>query len=218
MDNNSLTTWSNFYSTTSNLKNFLEDIFFHASFLKEIIRIKPQRVLEVGIGKGTLSIIFGLLGYNVVGVDNDLTLVTEATKRIQGTKVSQRVNFLHGDAFKLSKIFAREEKFDCCFSQGLMEHFSDGQIRDLLKEQLAIAQTVIFSVPSIFFPFHDFGNERLLSAQDWKKILNGFNVAWIKYYGRLLSFDVGLRFMLQNRRLSFKYINKFTNLVIKVTN
>lgn len=40
---------------------------------------------------------------------------------------------------------------------------------------------VIFSVPSVHYPFREFGNERHLSIDEWKKILNSF-IADFKEY------------------------------------
>lgn len=208
--------WFGFYSRTSNIKNIAEDILFHAALFKAVISTRPQSILEVGIGKGSMSIILGSLGFQVTGVDNDESLVRLASKRIQNTYLCRRVTFAVADGFHLGDFFSGDPLFDCCFSQGLLEHFSDEEIRRLLNEQLRVTRVAIFSVPSVFFPFQEFGNERLLSIEEWVGILQGYNIRASKYYGRLLSFDVGLRHMMRKKKITFAYMNKFTNILIKI--
>jgi hypothetical protein len=125
-----------------------------------------------------------------------------------------RAKFVYCDAFKLSEKFMKNE-FDVVYSQGFFEHFSDKKINTLIKEQLIIGKTVIFSVPSNFYPKKDFGNERLLSINEWKEILKDFKVDFIMYYGTLF---LGFKYLLKNL---LKYpkppLLKPCHLLIKIT-
>ncbi|GAI49981.1 unnamed protein product, partial [marine sediment metagenome] len=62
------------------------------------------------------------------------------------------------------------------------EHFDDANIGKLLREQLRVARMVIFSVPTLWYPRRDFGNERLMEKEDWLRILAGFKVEKAVYY------------------------------------
>ena len=68
-----------------------------------------------------------------------------------------------------------------------MEHFDDAAIAALLNEQLRVADSVVFSVPSDHYPRQDVGNERLMSPAAWEQILTErldrrlFRVA-VRYY------------------------------------
>jgi len=188
------------------LKIFLGAFLIHIPLFKEIIKMHPRNILEVGIGKGWMSIILGLLGLKVTGIDNSDYLIYSANRRIQKIHLNRHISFILGDAFKLSDIFSKREeaKFDCCFSQGFFEHFSDEQIKALISEQLKIAKVVIFSVPSNFYPRKDFGDERLLSLEEWGKILKDFKVSLIKYYGRLHSFYFGFKDIVFKQKFNFK--------------
>jgi hypothetical protein len=93
-----------------------------------------------------------------------------------------RAKFVYCDVFRLSEKFMKDE-FDVVFSQGFFEHFDDNEINTLLKEELEVGKVVIFSVPSNFYPRKDFGDERLLSSGDWRKILKDFHINFVRYYG-----------------------------------
>lgn len=84
-------------------------------------------------------------------------------------KTASDLKLLRQDVFSLS---FNDKAFDVAFSQGFFEHFSDEDIVQLVKEQLRVANKVIFYVPSFWFPSRDFGNERLLRMEEWVNILN----------------------------------------------
>lgn len=212
--------WNNYYSKKSDLKVFLGALFIHIPLFIEIYKLHPRYILEVGIGKGSMSIILGLLGFKVIGIDNSDYLVSLATKCVRKMHLYNRVSFILGDVFKLNDIFSKSEilvetKFDCCFSQGFFEHFNDEEIKKIINEQLKVAKVVIFSVPSNFYPSQDFGDERLLSLDEWKKILKDFNVGLIKYYGRLHSFYFGFKDILLKQKFNFPYF-KPLHILVKI--
>jgi len=172
--------WRRFYERSFSLKDYLTNLSSHAPLFEEIIREKPKKILEVGIGTGSMSIFLSHLGYDVVGIDNAERILLKAVQL--NKKLNGNAKFCLCDAFKLSDKFAKDE-FDVVFSQGFLEHFNDDEIKNLISEQLKVGNVILFSVPSNFYPIKDFGNERLLSADEWSKILECFTVKFIKYYG-----------------------------------
>lgn len=50
-----------------------------------------------------------------------------------------------------------------------MEHFSDDAFAKLLREQLRVCRSVVFSVPSDHYPRQDVGDERLMSPGEWEQ-------------------------------------------------
>jgi hypothetical protein len=56
------------------------------------------------------------------------------------------IKFKKLDIFDLDKVF-KKDSFDVCISQSVIEHFSKGQIRDIIDKQLSIAPIVITSFP-----------------------------------------------------------------------
>jgi hypothetical protein len=76
--------------------------------------------------------------------------------------------------------------FDVVFSQGTLEHFDNAAIRELLDAQLRIGRYVVFSVPSVFWPTRDFVNERKMSLDEWKTVLQSVDadLLHLAYYHR----------------------------------
>jgi hypothetical protein len=86
---------------------------------------------------------------------------------------------LQGDTFRLP--FAAHS-WDVIFSQGLLEHFDDRTIADVLLEQTRVAKTVIFSVPNKYYRYRDLGDERLMSKDKWEEIVRGFHLVTSEEY------------------------------------
>jgi len=80
----------------------------------------------------------------------------------------------------------KADTFDIVCSQGLLEHCKDEEMINFIDEWLRIAPTCIISVPSIYYGRNDFGDERLLTAHDYQKILRRYKVT-CRYYGFLFN-------------------------------
>lgn len=176
--------WGQFYDERFAFGRILDNLGLHAPLLGPVLDARPQNVIEVGVGSGSMSALLSRFVPRVVGIDNDKTVLAKA-REVNGT-MQGSADFREADAFALAKEFPAGS-FDFALSQGLLEHFSDEEIRALVREQVAIAQTVLVSVPSYWYPQQDFGNERLMKPADWERILAplGFHVKVEPYgYGR----------------------------------
>ncbi|GFP25042.1 O-antigen chain-terminating methyltransferase [Candidatus Hakubella thermalkaliphila] len=169
--------WHTFYREEPSLKDLLFQLQVHCDLLESILAESPRRVLEVGCGMGRLSLFLSYLGMEVTSVDNDEFVIARARRVNQQFK--GRVAFVLAEAFNLP--FSNHH-FDVAFSQGLLEHFSNADIRKLLSEQGRVAETVILSVPNENYPNRDLGDERLLSKQEWRRILDPYVVVEDKDY------------------------------------
>jgi SAM-dependent methyltransferase len=186
--------WSEFYKNKFSIRYYLGTLYCHSLFFEEVRNDNPHNLLEVGVGSGTTSILMSYFGYHVTGLDNDSAILEEA--KYLNRSLNGKVEYVLGNAFELVNIF-RPDSFDIVFSQGFFEHFEDAEITELLRQQLTIGKKVIFSVPSCFYPKRDFGDERLLNINIWRKILKGFAVEDIRYYG----------FYLPNKKEVFNLLN-----------
>lgn len=170
--------WEQFYSKVS-----LEDIHHnhnvHRMLIDAIESLCPDRkmVLEVGTGSGGLTTKLAQVGFSVISVDASFRILTEARKMM--SLLSANASLLRSDGFRLP--FGKQV-FEMAYSQGFLEHFSDGQIKLLVEQQLKVARFVIFSVPSCHYPKRDLGDERLLSLTRWKRLLTGFPLESLSYY------------------------------------
>jgi len=138
------------------------------------------KILEAGCGTGVLSTFLSNQGFTVTAVDIDEDMLNIAKK------ISE--NFLDHPIFKKMDLFNLEfnnHSFDLVFSHGVLEHFKDNEITALLKKQLEIAKIVIFSVPSNYLTKKDrfFGNERFLSEEKWKKLIEKADAFIMETFG-----------------------------------
>ncbi|MBU0958703.1 MAG: methyltransferase domain-containing protein [Nanoarchaeota archaeon] len=131
--------------------------------------LNDGNILEAGAGSSSNSIYLASNGLSVTAVDKDQRMIKLAKKLSLGFKNSPI--FLNKD---LSEI---NEKFSVVFSHGVLEHFSDEEIIDLLNKEISIGRTVIFSVPSNFFKKEQAinGDERFLSLEKWREIISKTN-------------------------------------------
>ncbi len=164
-----------------------ESLFVQASRLQRlietIIKFTPEKgsILEVGCGSAVASILLGDLGYTVTGIDNDEAVVDNAQKRI--AQLGMDIGILRMNA---SDLQFEDKSFDTVFSQGLLEHLSDEQILQSLKEQKRVAGTVIVDVPTKRAKHGpgSYGNERFLSIRQWRALISSAGLRIVYSYGR----------------------------------
>jgi len=138
------------------------------------------KVLEAGCGTGVISTHLCNCGLEVTAIDKDRGMLKVA--RIISKKYPQKPNFKRVDLFDLC---FPVDYYDLVFSHGVLEHFSDEQIVTLIKKQLQISKTLIFSVPSNYLSSKDryFGNERFLGIEKWKRLVDKTNSQIIETFG-----------------------------------
>lgn len=182
-------TWADFYNRQVDDEFMQTNVKCHKDFIDAIItransiaENRIPRLLEIGVGTATMSIYFSKgLSMDVTGLDDDPIVITQAVET--NTKLGGHAKFIRMNAYDIPT-YLKEKSFDIAFSQGTMEHFNNEEIRQLLQAQLYAARTVIFSVPSVNYPRQDYGNERLMSKEAWRKLLTsmGFNIELVEYY------------------------------------
>ncbi|GAI38173.1 unnamed protein product, partial [marine sediment metagenome] len=120
--------WEQYYKERSlSLERYINNIWEHKPLLIEVAS-SGQNILEVATGTGNLSIFLSHLSYNVVSIDNNDGVLKMAQHNNANLKGG--VTFKKADAFNLP---FDNDSFDVCFSQGFFEHFTDNDIRKLLR-------------------------------------------------------------------------------------
>lgn len=149
--------------------------------VKYIKKFTPRngKIIEAGCGTGVISTYLSNLKFETTALDNDenmLSLAKEMAKTFP-----QKPTFIQKDLLSLN---LAENQFDLCFSHGVLEHFSDLEIVQILKNQLRIAKIIIFSVPSNYFKEADkiYGDERFLDIKKWEDLINQSNGLLIKSF------------------------------------
>ena len=180
------TLWGDFYPVTPpDTMTFLQD--HHAKYF-EMIRKRfglGYTFIEVGVGSGATMSKLSTMGYRVFGVDNDSRVIDSCVKSMQGIGVKIPIRQMDASNISRTTIAQLSAEYDSTVlsSQGFFEHLSDAQIRALLMTWLRVARYVVFSVPSVYYPSKDVGDERLMRMEQWMDILASFNVQQWAYYG-----------------------------------
>ncbi|MDD5528433.1 MAG: class I SAM-dependent methyltransferase [bacterium] len=180
--------WLFFYGRPLTLKRYLWRIANHLEFLHNVIQCKPKKAVEIGIGTAAHSFLVSYFVPFVVAVDNDLSIIKFA--KTSNKHFGRPIRFVVADAFNLP---FKNSSTDLFFSQGFFEHFNEKEVNELVREQVRIADSTIFSVPSLYYGRKDIDNEWLLKKREWLKLLKpmrGKNIvkAWYSITGvRLIT-------------------------------
>lgn len=168
-------TWDKYYWPWKK-HDYSQHIPAWKGFCNRITRfVAPEgKVLEVGCGTGMMSIYINKGGWNVTGLDSNAVQVQRA--KMLNKEMGTKVRFINFDVFKLND--KEIEKFDLSFSQGLLEHFTDEDIKKIIKAQFKISPVVAFSVPLDKFGHQSRGDERLLSQDEWKQLIKGYKIVY----------------------------------------
>ena len=149
-----------------------------------------KKIIELGMGFGSVLVELSNLGFNVMGIDNDFGmahLANDSIKQIGKNNIKITLS-------DVRCIGIKDQAFDLSFSHGLMEHFSNEDAQRMIKEALRISNRFIFVVPTelatipltrkildLSKQFH--GDERYQSIKDWEKIINGADVVIERKFG-----------------------------------
>jgi SAM-dependent methyltransferase len=180
--------WFAYYEKTrdSSILAMFTTVMNNLQYFLEIIKFKPRSILEIGTGRGLHAIFLSYFVPEVVGVDIEGKLLKKAVRL--NRKFRGKAQFLAMDAF--SPGFA-DQTFSVCCSQGFFEHFANSDIQALTRKHLKAAKALVFSVPSDYYPAKNMGDERLMSQEEWKRILKDVSVR-IFYYGVVLDSSKGI--------------------------
>lgn len=137
---------------------------------------KTNSIIECGSGTAAVSIHLSTLGYNVTAIDIEeevLKLSHQLAEDYFATLEENKgkITFEKKSIFELDY---KENTFDVAFSNGVLEHFNDDEIIEIIKQQLFVAKTTIVGIPTKYFESKEakYGNERVLELSYWRKLIN----------------------------------------------
>jgi hypothetical protein len=200
------TDWNRFRVERISWPTYLKRNLIHAELLAAVLRRARGSLLEVGVGSGAQSAALSRRVPLAVSLDNDARIL--ATARENLNRFGPAVRLVAGDAFALP---FPDDTFGVSVSQGLLEHFRDDAIGALLREQLRVCRSVVFSVPSDHYPRQDVGDERLMPPRRWQEIVSGAIDAGYRVKAGYYRFDPeALKYSVLARR----WLGGFSVLVI----
>ena len=155
------------------LENYVDDKIKNKKVLIDLIKkySRNNKLIESGSGTGVLSTYMASLGYDVTGIDIDEDILKLSKKIAKNYNSKNKPNFQKKSIFELDY---KKNYFDVSFSNGVLEHFTNEQIIDTLKQQMKIAKIVIFGIPTKYFNQEEamYGDERYMSYKFWRNLIN----------------------------------------------
>jgi len=174
-----LVSWSEYYKerfpTKEAIASYLvikkqtRDALFLA--IREHIGQTNKKLLEAGCGTSSASIILNQDGHMNLALDQDQKMITvgERLNQMMGTNVKYHI----GDIFSLP---FKDDEFDGIFSHGVIEHFDEEKIVQIVNEGIRVACKYILSFPTVFNKSPELrGDENPWTYFHWKKILEQSN-------------------------------------------
>ena len=155
-----------------NLENYVDDKILNKKVLINLIKkyAKGNKLLEAGSGTGVLSTYLSSIGYDVTGIDIDSQIIALSNEIANNYNSVKKPTFVNKSIFELDY---KENFYDISYSNGVLEHFTDVQIIDTLKQQLKVAKIVIFGIPTKYFNQEDamYGNEIYMDYDFWRNLI-----------------------------------------------
>ncbi|MFH1106386.1 MAG: class I SAM-dependent methyltransferase [Candidatus Micrarchaeota archaeon] len=136
-----------------------------------------QRGLDAGCGLGRMTLLLSLEGYCMTALDRDRRMLEIAEKNVNAN--GGKADFVAGD---LTSLEFPADSFDFIVHQGILEHYSEEEAKDILRHHLSVARLVAFSVPiagektKVYFG-GDSIERNVRDFDGWMKALAGFKVA-----------------------------------------
>lgn len=182
------------------LENYVRNKINNKSVLISLINkySHNNKIIECGSGTGVLSTYLAANGYDVLGLDIDPDMLKLSEKISNEYTSDNKPKFENKSIFELGNV----NEFDVSFSNGVLEHFSDEEIIDTLKQQMNIADYVIFSIPTTYFDMEEamYGNERYLPFSYWRGL--------VKKAGGIIIEEKSMHYMTLKHRI-FNYKKYF---------
>ena len=158
-----------------NLPYVLNKINKKKILINLVKKYSDKNIIECGSGTSVVSIYLATLGYNVTAIDiedNVIKLAKSLAKDYYKAvdNYNSQINFVRKSIFDLGY---EKDSFDVAFSNGVLEHFSDDEIIQIIKQQLYVAKTVIVGIPTKYFDSSEakYGNERVLELSYWRHLI-----------------------------------------------
>lgn len=160
-----------------------------------IARFAPReggRILEMGSGTGMMSVYLSKMmpqKFYCVGFDNNPKQIIRAKNLT--LEIGARAKFACRDLFQLN--LKKVGVYHIVFSQGLLEHFSNEQIKQALEIMFKIGRIIIFSVPIDKFGHKSRGDERLLSDSFWRRMVQPYQMLHFSMFAHDTQIVVAIR-------------------------
>ncbi len=101
-------TYSQFYDSLYQSKDYLAEVKFIRSVIKKFSPIKVKKVLSLGCGTCNHDILMAKKGYQIAGLDQSATMLSRAQQKIKSEGLSNKISLHQGDV----RYSNMKDKFD----------------------------------------------------------------------------------------------------------
>ena len=171
--------WKNFFDGFSLFKTSL----IQENYINTVKKYTPQngKILEIAAGSGLTSVLLADMGYKVTCTDIDEDLLESIKNKFSSIpmKIESVDMFSAGSKYEILQ-------FDSIIHQGLLEHFEDEEIIEIIRQQKDLAHFLIFDIPNDkrIEKVQEYGNERFLSTEHWISLFEKAGCVIIDIEGR----------------------------------
>ena len=182
--------WADLYANEISQYISLSDYYFKKikhkiKFINNIKKYANKNtVAEFGGGTAVCSIYLKHIGMDVTVVDKDKDII-EISKSICDELKYEYPKYELLDFFNYNS----SKVFDVIFHNGVLEHFSEEDLKRILDIQLKHCDYCIFGVPTTYFKQNEamYGDEHYLPDKFWKKIIKEVDGTFIDSFS--MHFD-----------------------------
>ena len=186
--------WSSLYENEITQTSIDKYIYHKLKNKKNVIKLINKyaynnQIMECGAGTGILALHLSTMNYYVTALDSDKDMIDLSKRYFLNKFKDAKINYICSDIRDITVA----EKFDVIYSIGILEHYSDSDIIDLINKQISMCNTVIFGIPTRYFDEDKkmYGNERYLSIRYWRNLIKKSNCKIIEeasyHYSNILQ-------------------------------
>lgn len=166
-----ISAWAQFYAERNNDEYYQHVTDKYGVFIHEILKTmrSGDRVIEFGCGLSNITRNLITMSKDewmlFVGLDNEVEMLRMSQQNLERAGIPHsKVLFYNGDARRGVLIG------DIAHSHGLLEHFPDTDIRAIISHQKGRFRELLHYVPSAKYKIPSFGDERLMTPEQWMDI------------------------------------------------
>ena len=128
-------------------------LIYKKKFINKVIQYaENKKVIEMGCGTGLMAGYLQKLGLDVIALDLSQAVLNYACEIAKQSNIISPCKYEQGDILNLKY---KPNTFDVSYSNGVLEHFTDEEIIEILKQQMNISKYVIFGIPSTYFNMNE---------------------------------------------------------------
>lgn len=170
--------WSELYETEINSvdrQTYIDDKLRTKDKIIKLINkyAKNGLVMEMGTGTGILALKIASMGNKVIALDVDKDMINISKKYFLNFFPNSDITYVNKDI----REYKTQKKMDVIYSIGVLEHYLDNEIVEIINKQLSLSNYVIFGIPTKYFDENKkmYGNERYLKIKYWRKLIKKTN-------------------------------------------